>query len=591
MLSLKFSILCFFIGQAIVLAAPAVLQNHELLARNSLQVRNGGFNLPIRRTKVPRSKDVKRRRMQRRQDVSGATGLGNNNDLLYTVPITLGNKVTAVHLDTGSSDLWAITDQCTKNTCAQLSSFTSPLPSTGLNLTQTKVQMQYGDSLTGTTATGTIAVDTATLAGIAITNQAFGAVSDTTNSVVQFGAAGILGLGFPSGSEIQEALVSADTGPLVTTDAFVKDTWKFGPVLSRISMTHMLKDPMFTIELQRSTIDADEGEEAHGQLTVGKLPDDVKDKESEVLWVPVKLYTPEEGGLRAPDFAKGETYPFRWEIELEGVFFNGQPVANSKIPAGSNLPAAAASKTFALIDTGNSLLRGPKDVVDDILGRASRNYRPGTANSATFPCTQAQKLEFQIGGKRFPIDPRDFIGETSVGDTTTCVADNLVETDAPSFGATFRWSLGDPFFKSNLVAFHYGNLTNPSVDPPRIGLLSRVPTDADAKLTQAVQDAKTNGGKFDNTIQVAPTDSAATAARVTVSDDPNKAAKTSGVNNGDGATPTATGVTPVVTIGMDGPDGGSKQNGAVRVVRSGVEFASVVVAAVGVLAGVFGVGL
>ena len=307
--------------------------------------------------------------------------------------------MTAVHLDTGSSDLWAITDQCKTNTCSQLSELTHPLASTGLNLTQTQVQMQYGDSLTGTSATATVAVDTATLAGIAITNQPFGAVSDTTNTVVQFGAAGILGLGFPSGSKIQEALVSADTGPLVTTDAFVKDAWKFGPILSRISMTHMLKDPMFTIELQRGTIDADVGEDAHGQMTVGKLPDDMKDKANDVLWVPVKLYKPEEGGLRAPDFAKGEIYPFRWEIEIENVFFNGQPVANSKIPVATSLPAGAASKTFALIDTGNSLLRGPKDVVDDILGRASRSYRPGTPNSATFPCTQAQRLEFQIGGR------------------------------------------------------------------------------------------------------------------------------------------------------------------------------------------------
>lgn len=47
----------------------------------------------------------------------------------------------------------------------------------------------------------------------------------------------------------------------------------------------------------------------------------------------------------------------------------------------------------------------------------------------------------------FPVDPRDFIGANS-GDTTNCVANHVVATDAPTHGALFSWSLGDPFFKS-----------------------------------------------------------------------------------------------------------------------------------------------
>ncbi|KAL0567897.1 hypothetical protein V5O48_014093, partial [Marasmius crinis-equi] len=318
MLSFFFFFVLVVGSNQVVHAVPLQNARNEIQL-SQLQARGGGFDLPIRRTRLPSNI---RRRKWKRQDVSGSTGLGNNNDLLYTVPIKLGSQVTAVHLDTGSSDLWAITDGCTTGSCTQLSPLTSSLPSASLNLTKTQVTMHYGDSFTGTTAAGTVAFDTATIAGIAITNQAFGAISSTTNTVVQFGAAGIFGLGFPSGSEVQEALTSANTGPLVSTDDFVKDTWKYGPLLSRISMTHMLKDPMFSIELQRSTIDITEGD--NGQLTVGKLPDGVDT--NSVTWVPVKLYTPEEGGLRAPDFAKGEVYPFRWEIELEGVFLNGQKI-------------------------------------------------------------------------------------------------------------------------------------------------------------------------------------------------------------------------------------------------------------------------
>lgn len=76
-------------------------------------------------------------------------------------------------------------------------------------------------------------------------------------------------------------------------------------------------------------------------------------------------------------------------------------------------------------------------------------------------------LAFQIGGKvipssldcsykekfiryyqTFPIDPRDFVGQFEPNDAQTCVADNIVPTDPPSFGSLFRWSLGDPFFRS-----------------------------------------------------------------------------------------------------------------------------------------------
>ena len=49
---------------------------------------------------------------------------------------------------------------------------------------------------------------------------------------------------------------------------------------------------------------------------------------------------------------------------------------------------------------------------------------------------------------------------------------------------------------SNLVAFYYGNLTNPSVDPPRIGFLTLVPDKANEVAQQDVQTAIANGGFF-----------------------------------------------------------------------------------------------
>ena len=49
---------------------------------------------------------------------------------------------------------------------------------------------------------------------------------------------------------------------------------------------------------------------------------------------------------------------------------------------------------------------------------------------------------------------------------------------------------------SNLVAFYYGNLTHPSVDPPRIGFLSMVPDNASSIVQSVVSQAQANGGMF-----------------------------------------------------------------------------------------------
>ena len=145
---------------------------------------------------------------------------------------------------------------------------------------------------------------------------------------------------------------------------------------------------------------------------------------------------------------------------------------------------------------GNSIIRGPDDVVQDLLTTVDPSFG-STSNTATIPCLDAHTLAFQIGGQMFPVDPRDFTSQNKKGDVTTCIANNVVGTDAPSSGALFSWNLGDTFLKSNMVIFYYGNLTHPSVDPPRIGFVSLVPQNADDLLDDAVDDAESAGGNFE----------------------------------------------------------------------------------------------
>lgn len=58
---------------------------------------------------------------------------------------------------------------------------------------------------------------------------------------------------------------------------------------------------MFTITLQRDTVDVGGNV---GQLSLGELPPSVKNES--LTWVPVRGYTPSEGGLAPPPDAPNE---------------------------------------------------------------------------------------------------------------------------------------------------------------------------------------------------------------------------------------------------------------------------------------------
>lgn len=217
--------------------------------------------------------------------------------------------------------------------------------------------MLYGDSSTGSSATGTIGLDTATIAGITMTDQAFSVVNDTDNLVVQYDAAGIFGLGFPAGRLFVPVSSRSFTHSLVCCLAKFrnrssqlrwfnqllrqyecwciyhsewshKHNWRLSPChaylwsinitnhddgCSRVSHVHGIVNQILVlyprlmcqlqITLSRDTIDIS----GHGQLTLGKLPDGVDN--SSLTWVPVRLYSSDEGGLRSPTFAPNEVYP------------------------------------------------------------------------------------------------------------------------------------------------------------------------------------------------------------------------------------------------------------------------------------------
>ena len=111
----------------------------------------------------------------------------------YSVLMKIGGIETPVVVDTGSSDLWVVSDACTGNCSASAPLYPqATFQSTGLD-----VRLLYGDSSTGTHAYGPIGKDTVGLAGLTLPDQYFAAINNTNTSVLETGSAGIFGLGFP----------------------------------------------------------------------------------------------------------------------------------------------------------------------------------------------------------------------------------------------------------------------------------------------------------------------------------------------------------------------------------------------------------
>ncbi|KAJ6523800.1 aspartic peptidase domain-containing protein [Mycena sp. CBHHK59/15] len=469
-LALLFSTLFWFFLFALSTSASPL----ETPPQQDADRTENGLHLPIFRRES--------RGMRRRVGGTGSIGLGDFVDVTYSFLATVGGIQTP--LDTGSSDLWVASDAV-----HGLYYAAAPLPQSSFASAGLDVRLLYGDSLTGTHAFGVIGTDAVSFAGLTVPNQYFAAINNTNANVLDTGSTGIFGLGFPLNSVIWNKIFRLQILLLlVTTTPFRPSAISFlklwhtilsGPrqpalgrkrAASSAELTNAaLAAPMFTVTLQRDTVDIG-GTQVW--LSLGELPASVQN--SSLTWVP--------------------EYPIAWELFIDDVYLDGVRLPRSNL-------SASTIKLSALIDTaglpwswrylidlypqGNSLLRGPADVVKVINAQLG-----GSASS--FPCFTPHHA------RMFPVDPRDFISQAFDGEVTDCVANGQ--------GYQYSWSLGDPFLKSVLASFYYGNITYPSHDPPRIGLLSTVPSDAGPFLQSALSKAAAqNGGELFATTEAAPT--------------------------------------------------------------------------------------
>lgn len=96
---------------------------------------------------------------------------------------------------------------------------------------------------------------------------------------------------------------------LTTTAVLQSSIASYGPLIPRLVAQGMLDSPMFSIALQRDTIQIGGNE---GMLSIGQLPPSVHSES--LTWVSVRGYPPSQGGLDPPPDAPGEVRSMQEEI-------------------------------------------------------------------------------------------------------------------------------------------------------------------------------------------------------------------------------------------------------------------------------------
>ena len=95
--------------------------------------------------------------------------------------------------------------------------------------------------------------------------------------------------------------VKRQSGNFTSSAEAIASMATYGPLLARLIAQGMLESPMFTITLQRDTVDI--GGDI-GLLSIGQLPPGIST--SSLTWVPLRAYPAKDGGLPPPPEAPNE---------------------------------------------------------------------------------------------------------------------------------------------------------------------------------------------------------------------------------------------------------------------------------------------
>lgn len=125
-----------------------------------------------------------------------------SNDEYWAGTISIGSNKQPFYIDfdTGSSDLWVPSVNCTSTTCKTKHKYNAA-PSTTSVRKSGQFSIAYGD---GSTVSGPVYTDTVSVAGVSVSGQYFSPVTQLSSSFGNEKRDGILGLAYPSLSQFRQ---------------------------------------------------------------------------------------------------------------------------------------------------------------------------------------------------------------------------------------------------------------------------------------------------------------------------------------------------------------------------------------------------
>lgn len=189
-------------------------------------------------------------------------------------------------------------------------------------------------------------------------------------------SSGLLGLGFPANT-------ANYAGPILTD---ISQPLIYDPIVTTAIKRNIIPRGIFAIALHRDESALQKRQNAAtirgGFLSFGGVP--TTTTYGDVVQVPMS--NPRRGGERT-----------EYDVEIDGFKFPGSDRVLSSTGGPTGAFGTPGGKIDALIDSGTSIMLAPPEVVQAY----NRLWNPNQ------PGSQPPPLSIVIGGREFPIDPRD----------------------------------------------------------------------------------------------------------------------------------------------------------------------------------------
>ncbi|PVF94933.1 hypothetical protein CPB86DRAFT_876073 [Serendipita vermifera] len=370
------------------------------------------------------------------------------HDVFYTLDIILGDSGATypVLLDTGSSDLWVASKDC--SACRDSPALYSPSESdTSIPTTQS-----FSNNYLSGSVSGSIYWEQVTLGSYTILHQALAAATTVENEALGLGFAGIIGFGPPSLSAIQRILPAGSGGGDQDGAAIVSNLFGLGDGIAPQSRN-------FSVTLDRPGFeDVERSKNAWpSRLGIGKHVEEIEHAfsgiDNNLHW------------LQLAQTSRGYTH---WMTNLDAV---------TVWKDGTPNPVNIGLGGMAVLDTGGGNWLATKTICDAIYG--SWGVSISQDGNYYVPCNDVLNMTITLGSSalsgattdsvEIPIHPLDmstFINNDRQANPTSCLGTLQLSQALGTTTFPAQMALGISFLRNVYTVYSVGSSSYFSDDLP-----------------------------------------------------------------------------------------------------------------------------